>query len=157
MPIIRLETLIHAPIEVVFDLARSIDLHAESMGRSRERAVDGVMTGLINRGETVTWEAVHFGVRQRLTSRITVCERPRHLQDVMVEGAFRRFTHDHFLSLVGGDTLMKDIFDYESPLGLAGRIADRLFLERYMTRLLTDRNRVIKRTAECGAWRKFIR
>jgi len=98
MPLIQLETKIRAPIERVFDLARSIDLHRISMENSQERAVDGRTSGLIELGETVTWEAVHFGVRQRLTSKITVFDRPRHIQNVMVDGAFAGFTPDHFLS-----------------------------------------------------------
>lgn len=97
MPLIHLETEIRAPMERVFDLARSIDLHRISMETTSERAVDGVTSGLIGLGETVTWEAVHFGFPQRLTSKITICDRPRHLQDVMVSGAFAGFTHDHFL------------------------------------------------------------
>src|SRR5882762_9835170 len=104
MPVIELETEIEAPVERVFDLARSIDLHAESMSGSRERAIGGVMSGLIEVGETVTWEAVHFGMTQRLTSKITVCDRPRHLQDIMVSGAFSRFTHDHFFTATESGT-----------------------------------------------------
>lgn len=88
MPVIDLETKINAPIERVFDLARSIDLHQRSMGHTQERAVGGVLSGLLDLGQTVTWEAVHFGFRQRLTSKITVCDRPTHLQDIMVEGGF---------------------------------------------------------------------
>src|SRR4249919_1374307 len=106
MPTIKLETIINAPADRVFDLARSIDLHIESMSSSRERAVDGVVSGLIRADQTVTWEAVHFGIRQRLTSKITVCDRPRHLQDVMVSGAFAGFVHDHFLEEQDGTTTM---------------------------------------------------
>jgi ligand-binding SRPBCC domain-containing protein len=156
MPVIALETLIHAPIEHVFDLARSIDLHAETMSSNRERAVEGVTKGLIRLDETVTWEAVHFGIRQRLTSKITICDRPSHLQDIMVSGAFARFTHDHYFLETESGTLMKDVFDYLSPLGFIGRMADELFLERYMTRLLAERNRLIKLTAESDDWRRFI-
>lgn len=156
MPIIRLETLIEAPIERVFDLARSIDLHAETMGKSRERAVGGVTSGLINLGETVTWEAVHFGIRQHLTSKITVCERPSHLQDVMVSGAFASFTHDHHFIETGEGTMMNDTFDYKAPLGFLGKIADALFLKRYITGLLNERNRQIKLAAETDDWRRFI-
>jgi hypothetical protein len=43
---------------------------------------------------------------------------------------------------------MKDVFDYAAPLGLLGRFADRLFLERYMRRLLEERNQVLKQQAE---------
>lgn len=122
------------------------------MESSKERAVDGVTSGLIELDETVTWEAVHFGVRQRLTSKITVCDRPCHLQDVMIRGAFAGFTHDHFLSETENGTLMKDVFDYRSPLGLFGSVADFLFLEAYMTKLLSERNATIKRFAEGDEW-----
>ena len=58
----RLETLIVAPIERVYDLARDVDLHARSMAHTNERAVAGRTTGLIGLGETVTWRARHFGI-----------------------------------------------------------------------------------------------
>ena len=156
MPVIELKTKINAPLERVFDLARCIDLHTESMGRSREKAVGGVTSGLIKLGENVTWEAVHFGVRQNLTSSITIYDRPRHFRDSMVKGAFVRLDHDHFFSEIEDGTLMRDVFDYTSPLGLLGTAADKLFLKGYMTRLLTERNAVIKRVAESEGWRKFI-
>ena len=58
----ELRTDIMAPIDVVFDLARSIDAHLDSMGQSREQAIAGVASGLIGLGEQVTWKATHFGV-----------------------------------------------------------------------------------------------
>jgi len=64
------ETIIHASREICFDLARDIDAHCVSTGKTQERAVAGRTSGLIEMSETVTFEAVHFGVRQRLTSRI---------------------------------------------------------------------------------------
>jgi len=96
----------------------------------------------------VTWEATHFGVRQRLTSRITEFDPPRRFVDEMVRGAFRRFRHEHQFRAVEGGTEMVDIFDYTSPLGSLGLLADRLFLRRYMSRLLRDRNAYLKRVAE---------
>ena len=156
MPTILLETLIDAPVERIFDLARSIDLHAETMSARRERAVGGVTSGLIELNETVTWEAVHFGIRQRLTSKITICDRPTHLQDIMISGAFAGFTHDHYFFGTETGTLMKDSFDFRSPLRILGKVADALFLKRYMTSLLVERNRLIKLTAESGDWQRFI-
>lgn len=156
MPVIRLETFVEATVDRVFDLARSIDLHTETMTASSERAVGGVTTGLIELGQTVTWEAVHFGFRQRLTSKIVISDRPNHLRDIMVKGAFAAFTHDHHFSEIETGTLMTDIFDYRSPLGVLGSVADALFLKRYMTRLLAERNRVLKEVAEGDSWQKFI-
>ena len=156
MPVINLETRINAPIGQVFDLARSLDLHQRSMDHTQERAVGGVTSGLIDLDQTVTWEAVHFGIRQRLTSKITICDRPTHLQDIMVKGAFSYFTHDHFFSEIDTGTLMKDRFDFASPLWPLGIIADVLFLARYMTGLLEKRNEVIKLAAESEDWRQFL-
>ena len=156
MPKITLKTMIDAPIERVFDLARSIDLHRESLKNTDERAVAGKTSGLIELGETVTWEATHFGIRQNLTSKITKLERPFLFSDAMVSGAFARFDHDHFFETVDEKTLMRDVFDYDSPLGFLGQIADFLFLESYMKNLLSERNLAIKQVAESEEWRKFF-
>jgi ligand-binding SRPBCC domain-containing protein len=148
MPVIVLRTRVAAPPARCFDLARDVDLHQRSTAASRERAVAGVMAGLLGAGDQVTWEATHFGVRQRLTSRITEFDRPNRFVDEMVRGAFARFRHEHqFLSVPDG-TDMVDIFDYASPLGPLGRLADGLFLRRYMARLLRERNAYLKRAAE---------
>jgi ligand-binding SRPBCC domain-containing protein len=148
MPVIVLRTRVAALPVRCFDLARDVDLHQRSTAASRERAVAGVTAGLLGAGDEVTWEATHFGVRQRLTSRITEFDSPKRFVDEMVRGAFARFRHEHqFLSVPDG-TEMVDIFDYTAPLGPLGRLADGLFLRRYMTALLRARNAYLKRAAE---------
>jgi ligand-binding SRPBCC domain-containing protein len=107
-----------------------------------------VTSGLLGAGDEVTWEATHFGVRQRLTSRITAFDPPNRFVDEMVRGAFARFRHEHQFHAVEGGTEMVDTFDYTSPLGPLGRLADGLFLRRYMTTLLCERNAYLKRAAE---------
>ncbi len=156
MPLIELTTRIAAPRERVFDLARSIDLHLASTAQTGERAVGGVISGLIGPDEEVTWRARHFGVVQHLTSRITRFDRPRHFRDSMVRGAFKRFDHDHIFEEAGGATLMIDRFDFTTPLGVLGRIADSVFLRRYLEKFLETRNKAIRRAAESEAWRKFL-
>jgi len=148
MPVIVLRTPVKAPPSRCFDLARDIDLHQRSTAASRERVVGGVTSGLLGPGDEVTWEATHFGVRQRLTSRITEFEPPRRFVDEMVRGAFRRFRHEHQFVAMQGGTEMVDVFDYTSPLGPLGRVADRLFLRCYMTRLLRERNAYLRQVAE---------
>ena len=63
MPVIRLETFIHAPIERCFDLSLSVELHLASTAHTGERAVAGVTTGVMGPGDWVTWEARHLGVQ----------------------------------------------------------------------------------------------
>lgn len=156
MPIIEIEIEINAPIERVFDLARCIGLHEETMSKTKEKAIAGVTKGLINLDETVTWQATHFGIRQKLESKINEYDRPYHFRDIMLKGAFKRFTHDHFFASKGENVLMKDVFDYDSPLWILGQIADFLVLKNYMKNLLLERNLLIKRTAESEDWRKFL-
>ncbi len=156
MPKIRLETRIKADINIVFDLARSIDLHTVSASQTNEEAIAGKTTGLVEFGDSITWKAKHFGVTQKLTSRITVVEKPTYFADEMVKGAFKRFTHDHYFSQENGIVLMKDLFDYKAPLGLIGKLADLLFLEKYMTDFLNKRNAVIKEFAETEKWRELL-
>lgn len=156
MAVIRVETLINAPPEVCFDLKRSVDLHLKSTGDSGERAIAGVTRGLIGAGQEVTWSAKHFGIRQQLTSRMTAFDPPRHFRDSLVRGAFARFDHDHFFEPHDGGTRMVDVFDYAAPLGLLGRLAEWLFLNRYMRRLLVGRGLGIKAVAESGAYGRYL-
>src|SRR5437870_3406751 len=122
MPVIKLETVVKAPIERVFDLSRCIDLHLTTMTAHKEKAIAGVTKGLINLGESVTWQATHFGISQKLASKITLFDRPYHFRDSMVKGAFARFDHDHFFEEIEQETLMKDFFDYSSPFWYFGKI-----------------------------------
>jgi ligand-binding SRPBCC domain-containing protein len=148
MPVIRLTTLIHAPVAVCFDLARSVDAHIASATGTGERAVDGVMTGLVTLGDEVTWEATHFAVRQRLRVRITEFDPPHRFTDEMIRGAFRSFRHVHEFDPTDDGTRMSDTFEYELPLGPLGWLADVLVVKRHMTRFLVHRNATLKSLAE---------
>src|SRR5208282_6180254 len=97
---VRLEelTVVQAPIERCFDLARSVEVHLAGNVHCGESAVAaaGVTSGLVGMGQRVTWRAKHFGVWHTLTSEITAMDRPTYFQDTMVEGIFCLMRHDHF-------------------------------------------------------------
>lgn len=82
---INLSTDINAPLERVFDLARSIDLHVASTDFTGEQAIDGVTSGRIGLGEKVTWKGRHFGLKVKHTSLITAYQSPTYFQDCMVQ------------------------------------------------------------------------
>lgn len=156
MPLIELETHIRAPIERVFDLARSIDAHMASTAGTGEKAVAGRVSGLIEAGETVTWEARHFLIRQRLSVKITHCERPHFFRDAMILGAFASMHHIHRFSRTADGTAMKDEFHFTAPLRWLGRVAEMLFLTCYMRGFLTRRAAALKAMAESDEWRCFL-
>jgi ligand-binding SRPBCC domain-containing protein len=158
MVIVEEKTLYAAPIEVVFDAERDISLHSQTQGHRGEKAVDGVTSGLIGLGQEVEWEAVHFGIRQRLRVRITHMDPPTYFRDEMIKGAFKRFSHEHrFRRMEDGRTEKTDIMRIEAPLGPLGRIAEVLFLGAYMRAFLRKKNRDMKRILEAGATARVIR
>ena len=156
MAVIHIKTMIEAPKERVFDLSRSIDAHQYTAEHTGERAVAGVTTGLLGPEQEVTWEAKHFGIRQRLRVKMSKFDRPNHFQDIMLKGAFRHMQHDHSFEDTKDGTLMIDRFEFSSPLGFLGRAVDALFLEGYMRRFILNRNAILKHTAESNDWKKFI-
>ena len=157
MPKIRIETKIKSNKNIVFDLSRSIDLHKISTKQTNEEAIAGVTSGLINLNESVTWRAKHFGIYQKLTSKITEFKKPDYFVDEMEKGIFKKFKHEHIFKEKNGETLKIDIFDYVSPQGILGKIADQLFLKNYMRKLLEKRNNTIKEFAESDQWKEVIK
>ncbi|TDH25274.1 cell division protein [Segetibacter sp. 3557_3] len=156
MPTIRLSTHINAPMSVVFDLSRNIDLHQRSMRHTSEKAIGGITTGLIWLNETVTWQAKHLFKLRTFTSKITAFDPYDYFEDRMVEGDFVSACHGHFFSKTPSGTLMKDVFTFTTPYGVLGQIANVLFLRRYMRNLLKTRNRVIKQYAESDKWKELL-
>ncbi|WPR77735.1 SRPBCC family protein [Algoriphagus sp. NG3] len=156
MPSIELRTEIKADIQLVFDLSRSIDLHKISTEHTKETAIAGITSGLIGLNESVTWRARHFGIYQTLISRITEFQSPVLFVDEMVSGVFSSFRHEHHFHNSDGVTIMTDVFNYRAPLGVLGVLADRLFLKKYMTELLEERNRIVKVFAESGRGKELL-
>jgi ligand-binding SRPBCC domain-containing protein len=156
MAVIELETTINAPIEICFDLSRSIDLHVKSTARTNEQAIAGRISGLIELNEYVTWQATHFGVRQKLTSKITAMQFPFHFRDEQLKGIFKFIKHDHYFEQKPGYVLMKDTFHFQSPLGPLGWLADKLVLTAYLRGFLIERNEMIKYYAESGRWKDIL-
>ncbi len=156
MPKIELTTEIHASISICFDLSRSIDLHKISTAKTREEAIGGTTSGLINLGEYVTWQATHFGLKQKLTSKITVFESPFYFRDEQIKGIFKSICHDHKFEQVGEKVIMIDIFEFEAPYGIIGRLLNKLVLTNYLRNFLIERNNIIKDYAETDKWKLIL-
>jgi hypothetical protein len=152
-------TFIAAPIDRVFDLSRSVEVHLLANVHDNEQAlaIGGVTTGLTGLGQRVTWRAKHFGFWHNLTSEVTAMEAPTYFQVTMVKGIFRSMVADHRLrSLPSGVTELKDIFAIAAPLPILGPMAEALFLRRYMMTLNRERNAVIKQLAESDDWQRYL-
>jgi ligand-binding SRPBCC domain-containing protein len=156
MPLIHLTTFIAAPQERVFDLSRSVDLHKHSMEKYEEKIVKGTPTGLMNVNDEVTWKARHLFKERVLSIRVAGLRRPDYFSDEQVRGDFVKMKHEHYFKPIENGTIMIDQFLFEIRHGALGRLINQFYLEKYMKRLLTERNAVIKKTAEGNQWKKFL-
>lgn len=148
MTTIKLSTIINAPIEKCFDISRDIKIHELSTKDTNERAIAGKSSGLCDVNDVITWEATHFGIRQRLTVKISKINPPLFFEDMMLKGAFKSMRHEHHFKQVADNTEMTDVFMYQVPFGFLGNWFDRFILKKYMTRFLRARNQIIKEVAE---------
>lgn len=156
MPTITIQTTVNTPIERVFDLARSIDLHLLSTQDTEEEVVEGKRKGCLEPGDTITWRAVHLGFRQTLTSQMVDFDRPYFFADRMIRGAFKTMLHEHYFNTYEGNTIMIDVLHYTSPLGVLGRFFNAVYLSRYMKNFIKRRNVVLKRVAESAEAERFL-
>ena len=148
MTTINLTTKIKAPIEIVFDLSRNIDVHKLSTAKSNETAIDGITSGLINKGETVTWRGKHFGIYLTHKSIISAMEIPGFFVDEMVEGKFKSFKHEHSFVQENEFVMMIDKIQYQTPYGIFGKLFDVLILKKHLTNFISERNRILKELSE---------
>jgi ligand-binding SRPBCC domain-containing protein len=134
------QTVMPVDVETAFDLSLSIDAHLGSFRHSGEQAIAGVTAGVIGLGEFVTWRARHFGITWTMTSTITEWDRPHRFVDEQRKGPFKSFRHEHRFEPDEQGSLLRDLVEFEAPLGVLGRAVERLVLGRYLRRLIDVRN-----------------
>jgi len=156
MPSIHLTTFINAPVQRVFDLSRSVTLHKKSLEHTGEQAIAGTTSGLINLNETVTWKAKHLGKMRTMKIKVSSMTTPHSFTDEMAEGDFSSMKHEHHFKQVENGTIMIDLFYFETPYGFIGKVLNRLYLTRYLRRLLEQRNSMIKDYAESNKWQHLL-
>ncbi|MFB9077473.1 SRPBCC family protein [Flavobacterium procerum] len=148
MTTIYLTTKINASKKIVFDVSRNIDIHQQSASKSKEKAIAGITSGLINLNETVTWRGKHFGFYLTHKSRISAMSFYDYFVDEMEEGKFKSFKHKHHFKETNGVTIMTDLLQYETPFGIFGKCFDVLFLKKHLIKFLLERNKTLTVMAE---------
>ena len=140
----------------MFDLSRSVALHKSSMKQHDEKIIDGTMSGLMNLNDTVTWTAKHLFKQRRLKIKVTNFHRPEYFTDEQEAGDFKMMKHEHYFKPIENGTIMIDQFHFETSRGFIGKLVTKFYLEKYMTRLLKERNKMIKEVAESNLWKQYL-
>ncbi|KDA06697.1 cyclase [Microbacterium sp. CH12i] len=138
-----LERVIRATPAAVCAASLDPALHVESMARYGETMVAGPAGGAFTEGSTATWRARHFGVPFHLSSVVFDIDPPHRFCDRQIKGPFGDFHHEHeFLEHPDG-TLMRDTVTFRSPFGPIGTLVDKLFMRKYMRRIISERNETL--------------
>ncbi len=148
MTTIKITTHYFAPIEKVFDTNRDISIHQQTASKTKEIAIAGITSGLINKNETVTWKGKHFGVFITHQSLIPEMIFPTYFVDEQLKGHFKSFKHQHFFEQKENYVEVKDLLEYETPFGIFGKLFDKLFLKKHLTNFIIYRNAILKDLAE---------
>ena len=142
-------------MERCFRLAANIDLHVASARACSEEAVDGVTCGSVSAGDIVKFKGRHFGLTLSHTSRIDGWRPYSYFREVMVDGSFARFEHEHHFAVMDDGTRMRDEIRFAAPCGLLGKMTEKL-VRRHLIAMLKQRNAIIRRVAESEEWRQYL-
>jgi ligand-binding SRPBCC domain-containing protein len=136
-----------------FLLSTNVELVRETIGM---RPIAGRTSGFIDSEDQITWYGWKFGIPHLHESRITAYERPSFFQDTMLRGKFKRYQHDHILAAIGGLTMLNDRIRFSLPLGWVGDIVAKRVLVPYLSKMIRNRLRLLKRIAESDDWRDYL-
>jgi uncharacterized protein (TIGR01777 family) len=80
----------------------------------------------------------------RWRTRITTWEPGQRFADLQEKGPYRFWWHEHTFQADGGRTVMEDRVYYTPPLGLVGRLANRVFIRSTLRKIFRYRGDVIR-------------
>ncbi len=155
MQTIRLTTLIDAPVERCFQLSLSVDLHILSATRTRERAVAGKTSGILGLHDSVTWQGRHFGLNLHHTTLIDAWRPFIYFRDIMSEGHFAFFEHDHHFAPSGEGTRMRDEIRFAAPAGPLHSFFEAR-LRSHLKTVFATRNQTVQQVAESEVWHRYL-
>jgi ligand-binding SRPBCC domain-containing protein len=94
-------------------------------------------------GALIDYQLRLCGIPFRWKTRIETFEPPSYFTDIQLSGPYRRWHHRHEFIAVPGGTEMKDIVDYQLPLGPLGVMAWWFFVRHALCRIFDYRRAAI--------------
>jgi ligand-binding SRPBCC domain-containing protein len=157
MPIIHLTSCIHAPVDRVFNLSRSISLHKAVIRKYDHGNIDGGGSeGLMKQGDKIRFQLKLMGARRALVTQMEHLDFPKEFSSALVSGPFKSLHHQHHFKSIDNGTLLIDLLEYEPAFGLAGKMADAMIIRSFLKKYLEAKNKLIKQYAEGEKWKVVI-
>ena len=140
---LRARTVIDAPLEDTFAFFSK----AANLGVITPAAMQLSIQGQIP--PMATGAMIDYRVRVgplpvRWRTRITTWEPRRRFVDLQEKGPYRLWRHEHMFEADGLRTVMEDRVYYTPPLGIVGRLANRVFIRATLRKIFQYRGDVIR-------------
>ncbi|MFZ1615984.1 MAG: SRPBCC family protein [Flavobacteriales bacterium] len=85
-----------------------------------------------------------LGIPLTWVTLITVAEAPHRFVDTQEKGPYAYWHHTHTFEESEGGTVMRDLVEYELPLGVLGELAHRIFVKDQLDGIFKHRERVLQ-------------
>ena len=93
----------------------------------------------VQKGTLIHYALRVRGLPLRWTSRIVDWAPPNRFVDLQLRGPYKLWRHTHRFIAVGDATRIVDEVLYQLPLGVLGRVARRLFVQRDLEKIFAFR------------------
>lgn len=137
------EELIPASRERVFDFFSK----AENLERLTPPFLQfAILTPLpieMKRGQFIEYRIGLGGIPMNWLTEISEWSPPERFVDEQLRGPYRYWHHTHSFDEVSGGTLMRDVVEYELPLGPLGRLAHAALVQRMLQRIFDYRKQAV--------------
>jgi ligand-binding SRPBCC domain-containing protein len=100
----------------------------------------------MKRGQFIEYEIGLGGIPMNWLTEIQLWQPNERFVDIQLRGPYRYWHHLHEFRDVPGGTEMRDVVDYELPLGPLGSMAHALVVKRLLDRIFTYRFEAIAST-----------
>lgn len=84
-----------------------------------------------------------LGIKTTWVTEITHIQEMKYFVDEQRVGPYSIWHHEHHLEPAEGGVLMRDIVTYKPPLGMLGRIANRLIIRKKLREIFQYRERAL--------------
>lgn len=153
---LHLTTVVYAPIQRVFDLARCVSLHKRHFEHHNIVPLNGKTSGLLEMRDYTRWEGKLGGKKRQFIMDLSAIDKPNYYHDEMRKDFFDFFLHEHYFREIDNGTIMIDQIKYQLPHGIIGKMINKACAEKYITQYLKERNDLIKTYAEGNNWRAIL-
>lgn len=153
---IHLTTVIYAPKQRVFDLARCVSLHKRHFESHKIFPSTGKTSGLLEIRDYTMWNGKVGNKKKQFVLDVVTMDKHDFYRDEMRKDVFDSFIHEHFFKEIDNGTIMIDQVAYQVPHGFIGNPVNKACAEKYINTYLKGRNAMIKEYAEGNNWRAIL-